>query len=459
MTEGVLNPEVQALIEAKNFAALKAVVRDMEVHDLALLLSELETDSFGVVFRLLPQARASEVFAYLERDRQEELISMLSSERVAAILQEMPPDDRTELLEELPGEVAQRLLSSLRGEELRIARRLLAYPEDSIGRLMTPEYVAVRPDWTIGRALEHIRKVAPAKETIYVVYVVDEHWKLLDDLALEQIVLAGPDEPVTELMDESVAYLNASEDQETAIDQFRKYDAVALPVVNNQGILVGIVTFDDVMDVAEEEQSEDFHKMVAMDPLQQSYFGTGFLAMVRKRLPWLMLLLLAQTMTTLALTGFHALPLFAVLVIFVPLVNSPAGNAGSQSAGLMLRGLALRELDVSDWRQILSRELLRGLALGGTLAVIGFGAAYLFAPLAGAANHSQLPRIAGAVAIAIAAAVTLANLVGSMLPFLFKRLGFDPAVTSGPFIASIMAVTGIVLYFSIATAMLAASMS
>jgi len=446
---------VHELVERKRFAELKRLIRETEVHDLTDLLGDLHADDLAVLFRLLPADEAGDIFGDLEIEQQEELIATLSSERIASILNEMPPDERTELLEELPGELAQRLLSSLRGDELKTARSLLAYPEDSIGRLMTPEYLAVRPDWTIEHVLGHIRKVAGEKETLNVLYVVDEHGKLLDEIYLEQVVLAEPDQTVRDLMDGQAAWLRAGEDQETAIDEFNKYEAVALPVVNNKGVLVGIVTWDDVMDVVEEEDTEDFHRMVGMGVLEASYFSTGFLAMMGKRLPWLAMLLAAQTLTTIALLGFDRLPLFAVLVLFVPLINSPAGNTGTQMAGLMIRGLAVQELGLSDWRRVLLREALRGVALGMILAVLGFVAAWAFSNYAhvkGSPTH-----IAFSVSMAIAVAVTVANVVGAMLPFFFKRMGLDPAVTSGPFIASLMDVSGIMIYFTIATTLLVAT--
>jgi magnesium transporter len=454
MVGEVLQPEIHELVEQKNFAALKGVIREMEIHDVTELLSSLEGEDLAMVFRLLPRDEAADIFGDLEIEPQETLLKTLSSEKVAAILNDMPPDERTELLEELPGELAQRLLNTLRGDELKIARSLLAYPEESIGRLMTPEYVAVRPEWTIQQVLEHIRKVAPAKETLNVLYVVDEHWKLLDEVRLDQIVLADPQQTVRHLMDEQVACLEANEDQETAIELFMKYEAVALPVVNSKGVLVGIVTVDDVMEVAEEEDTEDFQKMAGMGALEASYFGTGFLAMLGKRLPWLALLLAAQTMTTIALLGFDKLPVFAVLVLFVPLINSPAGNTGTQVAGLMIRGLAVAEIELSDWSRVLLRELLRGLALGLMLGALGFAAAWVFSSFAHAKIEPR--RVAMSVSLAIAVAVTLANILGSMLPFLFKRVGLDPAVTSGPFIASLMDVSGILIYFTLATAILAA---
>ncbi len=455
MSAAIIQPRIQQLIEVKDFVTLKSVIAQMEVHELTDLLTELEGAELAMVFRLLPSESAADIFGDLPLELQEELLDTLSSEKVTAILNDMPPDERTELLEELPGQLAGRLLSSLRGEELEIARNLLNYPEESIGRLMTPEYLAIKPDWKISDVFAHIRKVGEDKETINVVYVVDESAKLIDEVNLGTLVLAEPDETVQDLMDGHVAFLSAADDQEEAIDEFKKYEAVALPVVNSQGILVGIVTIDDVLDVQEEEDTEDFQRMTGMGALEYSYFGTGFVGMIRKRLPWLAMLLLIQTLATLTLTNFISMPLFATLVIFMPLINSPAGNTGSQMAGLMIRGLAVAEIELADWSRVLKHELLRGLALGLVLATIGFGAAYLIAPLADTGESSiDIPHIALAVSLAITLAVTMANIIGSMLPFAFKRVGMDPAVTSGPFIASIMDVSAILVYFSIATAVL-----
>ena len=447
--------EIYNLVEAKHFTALKAKLGEMEIHDLAALLLELEDEALAVVFRLLPRQEAADVFGDLEFEQQEKLIESLSLEKVASIVNDMPPDDRTELLEELPGEVAQRLMSTLRGDELRIARSLLAYPEESIGRLMTPEYVAVRQGWTIEQVISHIREVAEQTETLNVVYVIDERGKLLDEIRLEQLVLADQANIVSDLMDEQAASLDANEDREGVVELFKKYDAVALPVVDSQGVLVGIVTVDDVMDVAEEENTEDFQKMAAVVPLESSYFATNFGSMIGKRLPWLALLLVAQTLTTIALIGFERLPFFTIIVLFVPLINSPAGNTGSQMAGIMIRGLAVQEMDLSDWLKVLLMELTRGLTLGVLLGVIGFIASWLFAKAIDTGGYDPV-GIALSVGLSITAAVTLANILGSMFPFLFKKLGLDPAVTSGPFIASLMDISGIVIYFSIAPSLLIA---
>jgi len=287
---------------------------------------------------------------------------------------------------------------------------------------------------------------------------VDDHGHLLDELRLEQLVLAEPEQAVRSLMDEQVASLRAADDQESAVELFRKYEAVALPVVDNRNVLVGIVTVDDVIDVAEEEGTEDFQMMAGMAALESGYFSTGFWSMLGKRLPWLAMLLCAQTLTTVALLGFDKLPLFAVLVVFVPLINSPAGNTGTQMAGLMIRGLAVAEVQMRDWLRVLTRELVNGVTLGASLGVLGFVAARVFSAFVevpSGALHVNPLHVATSVALAITVAVTAANILGSMLPFFFKRVGLDPAVTSGPFIASLMDVTGIMTYFSIASTVLA----
>jgi len=442
MIDDLLREKVHNLIENRDFSTLKRTVQEMETHDLAALLEQLEGEDLGVVFRLIPSDETVEVFGLLPFERQEYLLGVLSSERVGGIIRELAPDDRTELLEELPGSVAQRLLGSLRGRELEIARELLAYPEDSIGRLMTPEYISVQADWSVQRIFEHIREAAPTKETLQVIYVVDEQGKLLDELTLEQLVLAEPTATTArEIMDNRiVASLRASEDRAAAVEMFKKYDAVVLPVVTSGDVLVGIITVDDVMDVAEEENTEDFLKVTGMGVLDYSYFGTGFLRMISKRLPWLILLLGCQMITAVALTTFEQFAQFALLVVFVPLINSPAGNTGSQTAGLMIRGLALQEIHLRDWWRVLRRELMRGLVLGATLGVIGYATVLLL---------GRSDEVAISVALAMLAAVTVGNLAGSMLPFAFLAFGLDPAVTSTPFLASLMDVSGILIYFTI----------
>jgi magnesium transporter len=455
MKAAAVQPAIHALIEGKNFAGLKRALAEMEIHDLAELTAALEGPDLAMCFRLLTPDRASHVLSELEPTEQEALLTTFSSEQAAAIIRDMAPDDRTELLEELPGELAQRVMNYLAGEDLHVARTLLGYPEESVGRLMTPKYVAVRPDWQVTEILDHLRKVGRHKETLNIILVTDRQWKLLGEIRLEEMILSEPHRTARELMEEHVDFLRAYDDKEEAIELFKKYDAVALPVLNSEDVLVGIVTVDDVLDVAEEENTEDFQRVTGMEPLEYSYFGTRFSRMLSKRLPWLILLLVAQTLTTVALLGFNGVYLFPVLVAFMPLINSPAGNTGSQMAGLMIRGLAVQEITLTDWARVLGREMFHGLALGAMLGVLGAAAAMVFANFLD--TRQILPsQLALAVGISIALAVTIGNLIGCLLPFVFKRLGLDPAVTSGPFLASLMDVSGILIYFSIATATFAA---
>jgi len=445
MMGSAIQPEIHELIEKKDFATLKSALIEMEIHDLTELVESLEGEDLGMAFRLLPLDRATEVFGDLPYEKQEELYSSLSSEKFAAIFRELPPDERTEFLEELPGQVVQHLLAALTGQELQVARELMAYPPDSIGRLMTPEYVAVRPDWTVEQVFRQIRRVAARKETFNVVYVVDGNWKLRDEISLEQLVLAEPEALVQDLMDEQVGALHATDDRESAVEMFRKYEALVLPVVSARGVLVGIVTVDDVLEVAEEESTEDFLKMAGVSPLEQSYFGTGYFGMVMKRLPWLVMLLLVETVAVATLFRFEKW--MAVLAMFMPLINATAGNTGNQVAGLMIRGLAVLEIELSDWWRVMTRELGRGLLMGIVLALVGAAIVFAF-------EKNNPGEKAFAVSVAMTAAVTLANVLGSMLPFFFKRIGVDPAVTSGPFIACLMDVASIFLFFFVATLVL-----
>jgi len=460
MLGDAIQPEIGELIQGKDFATLKGALAALEAADVADLAGGLDGEELGVVFRLLPTERAAEVFASLDLEKQEDLLGILSGQALADILNEMAPDDRTELFEDLPEDVRKRLMGALSRDERRVAIDLLTYPTDSIGRLMTPEFVAVRSHWAVGDVLTHIRKVAPRKETVNVLYVVDQGGRLVDDLLLQDLVLADPAGTVADLIDRQPVFLQANEDREEAVDIFMKYDEVALPVVDDAGVLVGIVTIDDVMDVQAEETTEDVHKMAAVTALEEPYFATTYGEMLRKRLPWLALLFGAELLTVTALTGFmrgmEDVAVFALIVPFMPLVNATAGNTGAQIGGLIIRGLAVHEVAPGDWVKVLAREAALGATMGLLLGLLGVAASTIllsFGPAGGAGPASLLPN-ALSVGISIAVAVAFANLAGGMIPLLFKRFGLDPAVTSGPFLASIMDVTGVLIYFSIATMML-----
>ena len=456
MLGDAIQPEIRELIERKDFATLKGVLVDLDVHDVAELAGDLDGEELGIVFRLLSREGAAEVFGALELEKQEQLLEVLSGESLTAILNEMPPDDRTELLEDLPEDVANRLIDSLNRQEREVAIDLLHYPEESIGRLMTPEFVAIKAGWTVQRVLEHLRKVAPQKETLNVLYVTDEGGKLIDDIRLEDLVLAEPDDKVSEIIDENPVSLSAFHDREEAVEVLRKYDEIALPVVDHAGKMVGIVTHDDVMDVQAEEDTEDFHKIVAVAALEEPYFATTYSEMLRKRMPWLVLLFGAELLTVLALIHFHSsIALFALIVPFMPLVNATAGNTGSQMAGLIIRGLAVKEMAPRDWVRVLGRELALGATMALALGVLGVGAALVVIHFGGADGAQSAPlSYALSVGISVFVAVIAANIIGSMAPLGFKSIGMDPAVTSGPFLASVMDVTGVLIYFSVAAGML-----
>ena len=456
MLGDAIQPEIRDFIERKDFAALKAVVAKLDIHDVAELADDLDGEDLGVVFRLLSRERAAEVFAALEFERQELLLEVLSGEALSGILNEMPPDDRTELLEDLPDDIANRLIDTLSRQEREVAIDLLHYPEDSIGRLMTPEFVAVEAGWAVQQVLDHLREVAPQKETLNVLYVTDEAGRLIDDIRLEDLVLAEPEEVISEIIDQNPVNLSAFGDREEAIEIFRKYDEVALPVVDHAGVMVGIVTHDDVMDVQAEEDTEDFHKIVAVAALEEPYFATTYPEMLRKRLPWLVLLFAAELLTVMALMRFgRSLVVFALIVPFMPLINATAGNTGSQMAGLIIRGLAVNEMTPRDWWRVLGRELALGVTMGLALGMLGVGASMVMMRFGMASEPPSDPwSYAVGVGISVAVAVVFANLIGSMIPLAFKRIGMDPAVTSGPFLASVMDITGVLIYFSVASIIL-----
>jgi len=449
-----LQPEITALIEARDFATLRDVLVDWEPEDVAELLSELADHDRAFVFRFLPHRLALETFENLEPDRQQELLKAMGREEVAAILNEMAPDDRTALLEELPGPVVKELLMRLTPEERAVAQTLLGYPENTIGRKMTPDYVAVRKEWSMREVLDHIRTRAESAETLTYLYVVDDRGILVDDIRINQVLVAPLEGRVAALMNETFVSLPVTADQETAAAEFKKYNREALPVVDSAGHLVGIVTADDVLDIAEEEATEDIQKFGGMQALEDPYLEVPLGSMIRKRAGWLVVLMIGEMLTASAMGAYeHEIARAVVLALFVPLIISSGGNSGSQAATLVIRALAVGEFSLGGWWKVLRREILTGLALGGILGVIGFariGAWSLFSDDYGA----HWPLVGIAVGLSLAGVVLLGTLAGSMLPFVLKRLGADPAASSAPFVATIVDVMGLLLYFSIAALVL-----
>jgi magnesium transporter len=449
-----LQPRIRTALEARDFAALRDACARTEPADVAELIEELAADDRALLFRVLPRDRAGRTFEYLSPETQESLIKALAQEHVAGILDAMSPDDRTAFLEELPASVTKQLLALLSPGERAIAVKLLGYPEESIGRLMTPEYVAVRPDWTMQRVFDHIRKFGRDRETLNVIYVVDDGGKLIDDLRMRQVLLASPESRIADLCDGSVVALTAYDDQETAIRVFQEYDRVALPVTDSSGVLLGIITHDDVLDVAQEEATEDIHKLGAVQVLDEPYMDVGFLQMVRKRAGWLVLLFLGQMLTMNTMGYFQSEISKAVfLVLFVPLIISSGGNSGSQAAALVIRAMALGEVGLRDWWAVMRREILSGLTLGAIVGGIGFLRIAL-ADRDHAEYGASWALMGLTIALALLGVVLWGTIVGSMLPFVLRRLGADPAAASTPFVATFCDVTGLVIYFSVAALLL-----
>lgn len=460
MLEYLLKPEIQELIDNKDLQGLRKVLSVWSPRDVAGLIDELEAKDDVVVYRLLPRALAEKTFEYLSPEKQITLIERLAhdKDRLMTLLNDLPPDDRTAILEELPGKVAQRLLTMLSPEENRIAITLLGYPEESIGRLMTTDYVAVKPHWTVKETLEHIRRFGKDSETLNVVYVVDRDWHLIDDFRIREILLAPPGDTIESLMDRKFVSLTATDDQETAIEIFRRYDRVALPVTDTKGILIGIVTVDDVLDVLQEETTEDIQKIGGSEALDAPYMHLSLGKLVQKRAKWLVLLFLGEMLTATAMGYFESeISQAVVLALFIPLIISSGGNSGSQAATLIIRALALGEVRLRDWWRVMRREILSGLSLGGILGTIGFIRVIVWQNLFGTYGAHWL-LLAITVFISLIGVVLWGTLSGSMLPFVMQKLGADPAASSAPFVATLVDVTGLVIYFSVAALLLSGTL-
>ena len=450
MIAPLIQPEIKELIEKREFSVLKEVFSEWAPADLAELISELPEDEQVIIFRLLPKQLQSETFEYLDFDVQSHLLGNLAKKQIADILNEMSPDDRTALFEELPADILRQMLALMSREERITAMSLLGYPENSVGRLMTTDYIAVKENMTIAQVLHYIRKYGKDSETLNMIYVIDDEGKLIDDIKMRQVLLAQPTRRIKTLMDHRFVSLNAFDDQETAIQVFKKYDYYALPVVDNEGILLGIVTIDDVLDVEEEEVTEDIHKMAAVEVLEEPYIEEPLLRLTRKRASWLVFLFLGEMLTATAMGYFEEeIARAVVLALFVPLIISSGGNSGSQAATLVIRAMAIGEIKLRDWWRVLIREIQSGFMLGSILAFIGFLRISIWQKLFGMYGEHWL-KVALSVSFSLVGVVMWGTLMGSMLPFILRRLGLDPATSSAPFVATMVDVSGLIIYFNIA---------
>jgi magnesium transporter len=437
-----LEEEIRNLLAEHNWNALRELLQQLAVPEITDLLRSMGSADRAVLFRLLPRALSTAVFAELESPDQNALLQDLTDEETRQLLAAMAPDDRTQLLEELPGRAIQKLLNLLTPADLREARHLLGYPEESVGRLMTPKYVAVRPEWTVARVLEQIRTRGEASETLDVIYVVDRDWKLIDELDVRRFLRARPEQTVAELMDHTFVSLPAIADREEAVQVMQRYDLAVLPVVDSDGVLVGIVTVDDVLDVAQEEATEDFQRLAGVAPVEIDYARAGILLLWRKRIGWLLILLVADFLSSNVIAYYEeAIQAVVALAFFIPMLIDSGGNTGTQAATLIIRGLATGQLDNRDWLRVLGKELAVGLLLGVTLGAVVYVRGFFW---------RGGPQVGLVVGLTMVALVLWANLIGALLPMLLRKLRMDPAVVSSPFITTAADVTGLLIYFNIA---------
>lgn len=460
----LLKPEYEELIRKRDWESLRVAFEDVHPADIAEVLEDLPATDSGLIFRILPRDVAGSSFEYLPLDQQTEIVQTLSSDALAGVLNEMSPDDRTRLFEELPAEVTKRALEQLKPDQLKIARQLLGYPEDSAGRFMTPEYLALDPSMTSRQALDYVRSHGRGRETLNVLFIVDARGSLLADLRLSDLVMADPDVKISQLETRVLVSIPATANRDEIVSTFEKYDRVALPVTDTRGAMVGIITADDVLDVAEEKATEEIHKLGGTEALDAPYMEIGALEMLRKRGGWLSILLVGEMLTTTAMTYFEsAIERAVILALFVPLIISSGGNSGSQATSIIIRALALRQIDLRDWYRVLGRELRSGLSLGLLLGVIGTARILLWEGLHEAGlihntygEHALL--VALTVGISLVGVVLFGSVVGSMLPFVLRRLGFDPATASAPFVATLVDVSGIIIYFTAASFLLGSTL-
>ncbi len=446
---------ITTLIQEGEFFKLKKVLRDFQPNEVVELIENEDEREQLIIFRLLPLRLATEVFEYLDLDVQRHFLANLAQDKITDILNEMSPDDRTALLEYLPANFVAELVQSLSEPERRVTLQLLGYPEYSVGRLMTPDYIAIRENWTVQQSLDFVRQHGGQSETLNVLYVTDARGKLIDDIRIREFLLAAPETRVRDLMDHRFVQLTAEQDQEEAIDIFRRNDRVALPVVSpEQGILLGIVTLDDILSIREEEDTEDMQKLGGSEALDEPYLTIPLLRLVQKRAGWLVILFLGELLTASAMQFFEGeLQKAIVLVQFIPLIISSGGNSGSQATSLIIRAMALGEFTLSEWWTVLRRELLSGLLLGVILGIVGFSRIALWQSITPIYGPHWL-MVALTVAVALVGIVLWGSIAGSMLPLILRRLGLDPATSSAPFVATLVDVTGLIIYFTVALVIL-----
>lgn len=435
---------VKELLETKQYTKLRQMLADMNSADIAVILEELPEEELLKIFRILPKSMAADVFSYLEVEHQQSLITSMSEKDAAGIIDNLMADDATDLLEEMPANVVKKILANASAETRRDINHLLRYPEDSAGSIMTVEYVDLKENMTVEEAIARIRQIGVDSETINICYVLDAKRKLLGTVALRYLLISPSDAIIGEIMHENVIFINTLMDQEEVARQFQKYDFTAMPVVDNEERLVGIITVDDIVDIMEEEATEDMEKMAAIVPSDKPYMRTGVFETWKKRIPWLLLLMISATVTGKIITHYEsALGSYVVLTAFIPMLMDTGGNAGGQSSVTIIRGLSLNEIEFKDIFAVIWKEARVAVLCGITLAATNFVKVMLI-------DHVTMP-VAAVVCLTLVVAVFFAKVVGCTLPMFAKKIGFDPAVMASPFITTIVDALSLAIYFQFAT--------
>jgi len=450
-----IREQFQQIFESEDLQQLQDFLNHQNISDVAELVNENPEYEARIISNLSIH-RAVSTFKILDFPTQKRIMLELSPAKTAELLNALPADDRTSFLEDLPSEVVKELVKTLTPEERKITLSLLGYPEGSVGRLMTPDYIAVHKDWTVREVIRHIRAVGRDSETIDVIYVVDDKGTFIDDIRIREIIIADPDKKIEEVIDNRYIALNVNDDQEAANQAFKMNNRVALPVLDNNNILLGIVTIDDVLWVASEEFTEDIQKIGGTEALDEPYLETPFFKLIRKRVGWLIILFLSEMLTATAMAYYNdELGKVLILTNFIPLIMSSGGNSGSQASTLIIQAMALGEVTLVDWWRVMRREVFSGLVLGSILGLIGFIRISIWHILMARGIFKDIygdhwPLVALTVSFSLVGVVLWGTFSGSMLPIILKKLGADPASSSAPFVATLVDVTGLIIYFNVA---------
>jgi len=438
-----------SLVQSGNRTAIQDALLHLTPREAAEAIVSLPPEDRLGAFMVLPHRAAAAAFAYMPEDAQRALIEAMGPREAAAVLNLVADDDRTKFLSDLPADTTEQVLSQLTPDESAEATALLKYPRGVVGRLMTMHYIAVHENWTVGQVLEYVREHGQDSETLNVIYVVDDRGVLIDDIRIRELLVVPLAKKMSELMDRRYVILHTMDSQEEALDLFRREDRTALPVVDDSGCLVGIVTVDDVLDVASEAATREMQKFGGSEALDEPYMRVAFTEMVKKRAGWLVVLFLGEMLTATAMGFFEKeIARAVVLALFVPLIISSGGNSGSQASTLVIRALAVGDVSMSDFWKVIRREIFTGLALGVILGAIGFLRISIWSAFSTLYGPHWL-LVATTVAVALVGVVLWGTLIGCGLPFILRRLGFDPATSSAPFVATLVDVTGLIIYFSV----------